>query len=267
MENGGRCVGRFKFRTVERAWEKNLPTLRCDECLHEHPVATLYAGVSPAVDTTEAKMDKLVALSTEIHRKVENLPELQAESAGLMTALLHALASESRECPRLFDLNLMRSQLASDTYRLRLWCEHPSHEQPWKAAEWEFDRPKEWLSEIAGLARVLVKPLKIAAAAAGFGAGDEAVTTLSSMEKLVSTVPPAESGYDKVLDVLPRGRHLADGGDLRVLHSLLLDLDRSRDWGDLQRFPTQTGDFLWICPEHAHVYDPGLPTIPTPNVA
>ena len=52
-----------------------------------------------------------------------------------------------------------------------------------------------------------------------------------------------------------------EGAGLRELLSLLLDLDKSRKWGNLRRVLTPTGDYLWLCRDHYPEYDPGLPKL------
>ncbi|MBC8869683.1 MAG: hypothetical protein H8E44_09715 [Planctomycetes bacterium] len=47
------------------------------------------------------------------------------------------------------------------------------------------------------------------------------------------------------------------------MHSLLLELDPAKTWGNLRRVLTPTGDYLWLCPTHYREYDPGLPVLPT----
>ena len=54
-----------------------------------------------------------------------------------------------------------------------------------------------------------------------------------------------------------------EGAGLRELHSLLLELDPAKTWGNLRRVLTPTGDYLWLCPTHYREYDPGLPVLPT----
>ena len=56
-------------------------------------------------------------------------------------------------------------------------------------------------------------------------------------------------------------RSSAEGAGLRELHSLLLDLDPGKTWGNLRRVLTPTGDYLWLCPTHYREYDPGLPVL------
>ena len=54
----------------------------------------------------------------------------------------------------------------------------------------------------------------------------------------------------------------ATGASLRGLRHLLNDdLDPGRQYGGLTRFLTAAGDYIWVWPDHAAVYDPGPPTI------
>ena len=40
--------------------------------------------------------------------------------------------------------------------------------------------------------------------------------------------------------------------------------DQTQEWGRLRRVLSATGDYLWVCPTHYRVYDPGLPVLPEP---
>ena len=47
----------------------------------------------------------------------------------------------------------------------------------------------------------------------------------------------------------------------RVLHRVLLDVDRERRWGGLRSVVTGAGDRLWVCREHYLEYEPDLPKL------
>jgi hypothetical protein len=53
--------------------------------------------------------------------------------------------------------------------------------------------------------------------------------------------------------------HRADGAALRALRHLLLELDPAQVWGGLQKVLTPEGHYLWLCPEHAQVYQRSWP--------
>jgi len=51
--------------------------------------------------------------------------------------------------------------------------------------------------------------------------------------------------------------HRAEGTALRAVRHLLQELDPSQTWGGLQKVLTPEGHYLWLCPEHARVYQRG----------
>ncbi len=53
----------------------------------------------------------------------------------------------------------------------------------------------------------------------------------------------------------------AEGAGVRELHTLLLELDPAKTWGNLRRTMGPNGEFLWLCPVHYRGYDPGLPIL------
>jgi internalin A len=68
----------------------------------------------------------------------------------------------------------------------------------------------------------------------------------------------------ELTDIGEEGWRSAEGGGLRALRALLVELDPAMRFGDLRRVLTPSGDYLWICPDyHYREYDPGLPTLPS----
>jgi hypothetical protein len=63
-------------------------------------------------------------------------------------------------------------------------------------------------------------------------------------------------------DGQPAGLTPAEGAALRAFRELLLKLDPYRNFGGLGRALASTGNYLWLCAEHLHVYNPGLPSLP-----
>ena len=51
----------------------------------------------------------------------------------------------------------------------------------------------------------------------------------------------------------------AGGAGLRAFHEILLELDSDKQWGGLRRVFTPSQGFLWLCPQHAAIYEPGPP--------
>lgn len=51
----------------------------------------------------------------------------------------------------------------------------------------------------------------------------------------------------------------AEGAGLRELYALLSVIDPENRWGNLKRVLAPTGEYLWLCPDHYKIYEPGLP--------
>ncbi len=83
------------------------------------------------------------------------------------------------------------------------------------------------------------------------------------MEKCAGAVPGGElETHSKSLR--PTGFFKRpDGFELREFHDLIEDQIKGRHWGGLRRVPTDSGDFLWLCPDHYKDFVPELPVIPT----
>jgi hypothetical protein len=47
----------------------------------------------------------------------------------------------------------------------------------------------------------------------------------------------------------------------RAVRELLVALDPAREFAGLRRVVAESGDYLWVCPEHYLHYDPGLPEL------
>ena len=151
---------------------------------------------------------------------------------------------------------------------MTLWCEHADHEHPWADASYELEQSKEWASKLAPYAAVVVKMLQLVVpiASAGLGVacrrGDEVDQGRAALMKTVVEKLPAPTADGPVRDDEEGGLMRAEGAGLRALRSLLAEVDKASIFGGLRRRQTPGGDFVWICPEHIHEYDPGLPVLP-----
>jgi hypothetical protein len=189
-----------------------------------------------------------------------------AEAAGGVRAVLKALEAENRDCPRLFTLVPLSSSVTHDVFELTLWCEHPGNEHPTLDAVYEIKRRKGWLVEVAPYLDIAAKALRVISAVAGVSgvphqAFSDGVAKVKGMEKLISELGGGQSGaFGEELG--PGGVTSAQGAGFRELFVLLHEIDSGHRWGDMRRFLTPEGDYLWICPEHRCNYDPGLPRLP-----
>ena len=85
------------------------------------------------------------------------------------------------------------------------------------------------------------------------------------MSKIVADLPAgAPKDSDAVGLAGTAGSQLtpAEGQALRMIRVILFEHDHLRAFGGMRRVQAPSGELLWVCTEHYHEYDPGLPTVP-----
>ena len=197
---------------------------------------------------------------------------LRSEIARQLRLVLRDIGDEVTDCPRLFTLvpattkGTKALQFWDTRSRLTLWCEHSDQEHPWSEASYELEQSKEWARKLAPYAAIVVKTLQLVVPVSGTGTeiSEQDMTSMKADLALMKTIveklsaPAADSpggGNDA-------GLTRAEGAGLRALRALLADVDPASVFGGLRRRQTPSGDFVWICPDHIHEYDPGLPVLP-----
>jgi len=251
-----------------KARERGFTTFPCATCLEPQDVGVLLTGFSDRTGPVQQKLDEIIGELRQSRRD-------QSQISQSIRRVLAAISTETRECPRLFTLFPVGGgawdprQLGKAQYKLQLWCEQPQQEHPLEAGEYAFSKPREWLVRITPFARLVAKTLKIAVPLAGPLLGmvaDEVLVKsikpqLEFMETLTSELLAGDLEATASGSESTTGLTSAEGAGLRELHTLLVEVDPSRAWGKLKRVLTTAGDYLWVCPEHYHVHDPGLPIL------
>lgn len=278
LECGDSCTGHFEFSALERHRLRDIPTIRCYECLHEHSVAELLTGFAPAqialMDVLHEQHREVMAGIRHVDTGIEQVQALASEVAGRVRIVLRVVGAEVVDCPCLFTCaptdprKRVITRATHEAFRITLWCEHPDRWHPWEPATYFITRPRKWLTSIAPYVRVVVRTLRqlipVAGAVPGLFLSEHEmkaiVPELTFMEKLVAAIPEGRPGVERSI---PEANQLsrAEGAALRTLRTLLLEEDRGRAFGDLRRQRTSDGTFVWICPEHYPEYDPGLPQL------
>ncbi|MGH3983836.1 MAG: COR domain-containing protein [Pseudonocardiaceae bacterium] len=262
------CTGRFKFQTLDRRRQRGDVQIDCRECDELYDVAQLLTGfAAPALPRLDEVLNRLDDVAVDLHR----LRACQAELANGVRNILKVVTTEVDDCPRLFtfvpvESGWRRAQIWQRHYRLTLWCEHPDHWHAWPEATYDANCQEEWFRDAAPYLRLVIKTLRlilpVAKAVAGVVWNEQELgntkNKIDLMGTIVEKLPPPDIRDDTAIE--PQS-HLtsAQGAGLRALRQLLFELDRSRSFGGLRRFHTQSGDVLWICPKHSREYDPGLP--------
>ena len=274
-KDGSPCDRFFDLPDLKAAAADDEP-LQCNGCRKMADVSRLLAGIGvrqePIVEQMRAVMQE----------ELEPLKQLFQHGQRM---LLRALTNVSKDAPRLFSMWpkatedkswlewLDPRQLGTRTYEVWLWCEHC--EQPHPVKRYEVPIAAEWVVKIAPYAKVIATALKVGLPVFGAGVGiyldqigaskdDKKVIAdrIDKMSKLAEKCLPGDLEAGRKRNEMTDGLSTPDGAALREFHTLLRDIDTANHWGDLRPTPTKEGDYLWLCPEHHKLFNPGLITIP-----
>ncbi len=277
QRDGTPCTGRFPLDGLLRFRESGGIGHTCLQCVQTHDVPQLLTGFSLPSPDLQPALERLEHQVTGVAEGVDRLARFAADAAGSLNRVLKAIASEVKDCPRLFTLaaeeakGWQRLRFGHRGYRLVLWCEHPGAWHAWPGATYRVQQPREWLVRVGPYANLVFKALRlvvpIAKDVAGLALGEEqfkqAQQELDLMRTLVEKLP-GEGVGTRDLDARPAVTSVltpAEGDALRALRVLLFSLDQTRGFGGLRRVHEPSGDFLWVCADHYRHYDPGLPAI------
>jgi internalin A len=194
--------------------------------------------------------------------------ELRANT-GLVRVVLKALDQEVADCPRLFalrpaDPRRFDPQRAwASRWRLTLWCEEPGSEHP-VHPPYAFKRPKSWFVAVAPYIRMVGKTLSlvapVAGAVAGLTVGGD--SDLKATADLMKSFADATDVVGDSESVRPSGLTRRQGAALRQFREFLSEIDATREFRNLSRTLSPTGQYLWLCNEHHSAYEPDLPRLP-----
>ncbi|MET8526399.1 COR domain-containing protein [Micromonospora sp. NPDC005172] len=255
--------------------------LPCLTCHQDHDVAGLLTGfVVPQPFGAELQQleRRLSGLSKEVGVIGDHVAEaasFAADTAHQLRRLVRAVGTEVNDCPRLFTVATIASvgwrrlSFGQRPIRITLWCEQPGEWHTWDGASYEVTEPRDWLRKVGPYLNLVFKTLRlvypVAASVAGYVAPnlEHAQRELDLMKSLIDSLPTAL--VEDALAAPPESRHtlsVAEGAALRSFKVLLMQLDAVRAFGGLSRVLTPTGEFLWVCPTHRRMHDPGLPVLP-----
>jgi len=176
---------------------------------------------------------------------------------------------ETSGTPRLFTLTpvskrgLDKAAVWQDAYQITLWCEHADQPHPWQPAQYQFNKPKDWLITVAPYALGVLKVLRLAVKVT------VPIATLADAD--LGSIKDDLDAMGKLLDQLPKklfDSHAApdqtqvtqaDGPDLRALRALLTELDPNRTFNGMHVVAIPPADIRWVCQDHYAAYPPPLP--------
>ncbi len=261
--DGKACNGRFPIETLRKILDEGDETTRCLTCGARQNIVELLFGFEET------------GLGEQLRAIESKLDGLDSRIANYVFAVMQAIASESKEGPRLFTITPIdadwKKKLFAKRYCLHLWCEadgcqHPIIEKG--VGVYEFDASQDWVKRVAPYANFIAGVLKTALPLVApvvnsfFGADtikksgfeDELNLTKEATSKLFPEVKPSDAPIlrEGGLDEVNRSGVLA-------LHALLRELDPNHANLGLKRVPTYTGDFRWLCQKHYAAAQPKIP--------
>jgi hypothetical protein len=218
----------------------------------------------------EDSREQLARIEEKLDRGFEEVAKefegLESRIRNHVMAIMQAIASESKEGPRLFTIEPVDGdwkQLLNKRYRLHLWCEaegcqHPVLEEG--NAVYEFKATREWVKKVAPYANLVAGVLKtvlaVAAPAANVFFGPKTIDELGIKDHLDLMKEATEKLLEGELEVhqpmRPREGLLSEPerAGVLALHAFLRKEDPNHERLGLKRIPTYTGDFLWLCDKH-----------------
>jgi hypothetical protein len=264
------CNGRFNIDSLRQFLEEGDKTIRCQACRKRQDIVELLFGFEE-----EDSREQLVRIETKLDRGFDEvrreLKGLESRLANYVMTILQAIASESKDGPRLFNIMPTKGNWHAEWFRLHLWCEaegcsHPVLEEG-KGA-YELKDTKEWIKKIAPYANFVAGLLKtllpmVTPAVNSFW-GAKTIESLGLKDEL----DLMKEGTGKLLKDIKISVHSrlrqhllseAERSGVLALHAFLREVDPHHEKLGLKRIPTYTGDFLWLCEKH---YDLSQPKIP-----
>lgn len=275
---------------------------RCLNCQTDHNVAALLTGFStPEPQPDLVRMNEQLSRVAEGVERIESLAATTAGSVRQLTKAIAAevtdcpplfnverhLGAKDRAFARVAAAKVVQRWRVLSTplhfvwqrvrfrerYRITLWCEHPGHWHPTADGSYLVGQPQAWLANVAPYAAVVLAALRLTVPVVAMvtsanlvkGQFDALNAKLEAMKSVIESVPNAlltsEFQLPDAVTITDRLTP-AQGSALRGFRALLIKVDTTQRYGGLRRVSTSAGDLLWVCANHYHAYDPGLPRLP-----
>jgi internalin A len=272
--NGKDCTGRFRIDVLREDLNDGNETIRCNICRTRQKIIELLYGFENAdareqLARVEQKLDQGFA---DIKQE---FAEWESRMANYMMVLLQAIASESKDGPRLFTIEPADGNWHrpfQQHYRLSVWCEAAGCQHPVSAESnngvYAIKATREWVERVAPYANFIAGVLKtllpMVAPAVNIYFGADTI----DKSGLKNHLDLAKEGTGKLLtEIAPadlsrlRQGMLSDAerSGILALHATLREVDPQHARLGLKRMPTYTGDYLWLCQTH---YEQSQPKIP-----
>jgi len=270
QSDGKLCNGRFNIDSLRQFLEEGDKTIRCQTCRKRQDIVELLFGFEE-----EDSREQLVRIETKLDRGFDevqrDLKGLESRLANYVMTILHAIASESKDGPRLFNIIATEGNWYAERFRLHLWCEaegcsHPVLEEG--KGVYEFKDTCEWIKKIAPYANFVAGVLKtllpMVAPAVNTFWGEKTIEKLGLQDE-INLMKEGTGKLLKDLKISDPSRlrqHVlseAERSGVLALHAFLREVDPHHEKLGLKRIPTYTGDYLWLCEKHYELSQPKIP--------
>jgi len=261
QSDGKLCNGRFNIDSLRQFLEEGDTTIRCQTCRKRQEIVQLLFGFEE-----EDSREQLVRIETKLDRGFEEMRRefegLESRVANYVMMIMQAIASESKDGPRLFNIMPTKGNWHAERFRLHLWCEaegcsHPVLEEG--KGVYEFEDTREWIKKIAPYANFIAGLLKtllpMVAPAVNTFWGEKTIEKLGLQDEL-DLMKEGTGNLLKDIKISDPSRlrqHVlseAECSGVLALHAFLREVDPHHEKLGLKRIPTYTGDYLWLCEKH-----------------
>ena len=273
----GRCGHMWEPTYLEEMIQAGLPTVRCQKKpFKEITIRQLLSGFDDPVADTEKNLKEM---EERIRQDLRELGDKMDDVADVVRQNFQYLYQdlqqrEDTHCPPLFVIwKAAQGKAFHVPLRLALVCQHPGHEHIACTADnaYHIDALNEWLRKSAPLLKKVGMVLKYAKLT-GLSAvkeWDKAVG--EAVANLQETVSEMLKDFDEIAkkgetpellehDIGGGPPQLQEkrvaGAALREFRALLDKVDPTHQWHGLEKKRwNQTGDYLWVCAQHAALPD------------
>ncbi|HEY0549601.1 MAG TPA: COR domain-containing protein, partial [Verrucomicrobiae bacterium] len=269
------CTHAFNYERLLERMAKGKPTAECDVTQRDVSVAELLFGYDAPVESTLMKLEEM---EQRIVNEVQQVGDRMDGVAALVRQGFQYLYDdlqqrEESHCPNYFVIwKAEKGKPFHVPMRLALVCQHPGAEHAaCRAAEaYKIDALNEHLRKAApllkGVATVLkyakltgLSPLKELDKELGDAVGDLQEGINELLEDFDKVATKGEAPELLARDIEGTGKlqeKRVAGAALREFRALLDKVDPQHRWHGLEKKKSnQTGEFLWVCKEHAALSD------------